>query len=407
VALFFALVQTLVAWSGHRASNQSLRESARQQVAAQQFLAGKIRHIDVLNTMGMLPVLWRKWRDMYHHALIEAGRSQMRTGQISGISKFLRYAQQTMSLATGAWLVIHGEISPGGMIASNVLMSRALAPIDLLVISWPAFLQSREAFGQLNHLIRSEPEQVVENLMDTPIGKLEVQGLTVRVPNRETPLLFEVSTAMLPGTITVVLGPSGSGKTTLAKALMGIWPGHEGMVWLDDEPINHWSRASLGRHLGYLPQDVELFEGSIAENIARMGDVDSARVIAAAEAAGLHNMILRMPKGYDTQVGAAGAFLSGGQRQRIALARAIYNEPVLVVLDEPNAHLDDEGERALAQSLMQLKQKGCTVVLISHRSGVIKLADRLLVLQTGRVIANGPRDAVLQALRGPTPGGQA
>ena len=171
--------------------------------------------------------------------------------------------------------------------------------------------------------------------------------------------------------------------------------------------INRWSRASLGKHVGYLPQDVELFEGSIAENIARMGDVDSARVIAAAEAAGLHNMILRMPKGYDTQVGAGGVFLSGGQRQRIALARAIYDEPVLIVLDEPNAHLDDDGERALAQSLMRLKQKGCTVVLISHRSGVIKLADRLLVLQSGRVIANGPRDAVLQALRGPVPGGQA
>jgi ATP-binding cassette subfamily C exporter for protease/lipase len=212
---------------------------------------------------------------------------------------------------------------------------------------------------------------------------------------------------MLPGTITVVLGPSGSGKTTLAKALMGIWPSHEGQVLLDGEPIQRWSRESLGAHLGYLPQDVELFEGTIAENIARMGEVDSTRVIAAAEAAGLHTMILRMPKGYDTQVGAAGVFLSGGQRQRIALARAIYNEPVLVVLDEPNAHLDDDGERALAQSLLRLKQKGCTVVLISHRSGVIKLADRLLVLQAGRVIANGPRDAVLQALRGTAPGGQA
>jgi len=407
VALFFALVQTLVAWLGHRAVNLSVKESGQQQVAAQQFLVGKIRHVEVLNTMGMLPVLWRKWRDMYHHALIEVGRSQMRNGKISGISKFLRYAQQTMSLATGAWLVIHGEISPGGMIASNVLMSRALAPIDLLVISWPAFLQSREAFVQLNHLIRSEPAQVVEDLMDTPIGKLDVNGLTVRVSSRDTPLLDSVSTAMLPGTITVVLGPSGSGKTTLAKALLGIWPGHEGQVLLDDEPINRWSRSSLGRHLGYLPQDVELFEGTIAENIARMGDVDSARVIAAAEAAGLHNMILRMPKGYDTQVGAGGVFLSGGQRQRIALARAIYDEPVLVVLDEPNAHLDDEGERALAQSLMRLKQKGCTVVLISHRSGVVKLADRLLVLQAGRVIANGPRDAVLQALRGPAPDGQA
>jgi ATP-binding cassette subfamily C exporter for protease/lipase len=407
VALVFALLQTVVAWLGHRALNESVRESGQQQVAAQQFLAGKIRHVEVLNTMGMLPVLWKTWRDMYHHALIEAGRSQMRNGKISGISKFLRYAQQTMSLATGAWLVIHGEISPGGMIASNVLMSRALAPIDLLVISWPAFLQSREAFGQLNQLIRNEPAQVIEDLMDTPIGKLEAQGVIVRVPSRERPLLDAVSMSMLPGTITVVLGPSGSGKTTLAKVLIGIWPSFEGQVLLDSEPINRWSRASLGKHVGYLPQDVELFEGSIAENIARMGDVDSVQVIAAAEAAGLHGMILRMPKGYDTQVGAGGAFLSGGQRQRIALARAIYAEPVLVVLDEPNAHLDDEGERALTQSLLRLKQKGCTVVLVSHRNGVIKLADRLLVLQMGRVIANGPRDAVLQAMRGTAPGGQA
>jgi len=199
--------------------------------------------------------------------------------------------------------------------------------------------------------------------------------------------------------VTVVLGPSGSGKSTLARAMLGIWPDHEGQILLDGQPIGQWTRESLGAHLGYLPQDIELFDGTIAENIARIGQVDSEKVIEAAQAAGLHQMILRFPQGYDTRVGAGGGFLSGGQRQRIGLARALYGNPMLVLLDEPNANLDDEGEGALMRSVQLLRSQGRTVLLISHRPGVIQVADRLVILQDGLVAANGPRDAVLAALQ--------
>jgi ATP-binding cassette subfamily C exporter for protease/lipase len=211
--------------------------------------------------------------------------------------------------------------------------------------------------------------------------------------------LDNVTFSALPGTVTVVLGPSGSGKSTLARAMLGIFPQVEGSILLDDQAVERITRESLGKHLGYLPQDIELFDGTIAENIARIGEVDSDLVIQAADAAGLHQMILRFPNGYDSRVGQGGSFLSGGQRQRIGLARALYGSPTLVVLDEPNANLDDEGENALLKSVELLKSQGKTVVLISHRPGVIKVADRLVILQDGKLIANGPRDGVLNAIQ--------
>jgi len=197
----------------------------------------------------------------------------------------------------------------------------------------------------------------------------------------------------------VVLGPSGCGKSTLARSMLGIWPGYEGRILLDEQPIEQWTRESLGQHVGYLPQDIELFDGTIAENIARIGEVNSEQVIEAAEAAGLHQMILRFPQGYDSRVGQGGSFLSGGQRQRIGLARALYGKPMLVVLDEPNANLDDEGEAALMKAVQLIKAQGKTVVLISHRPGVIQVADRLVILQDGKLVASGPRDGVLEALK--------
>jgi ATP-binding cassette subfamily C exporter for protease/lipase len=233
-----------------------------------------------------------------------------------------------------------------------------------------------------------------------PLGKLTLENVVISLPGREVPVVNDVSFTTLPGTVTVVLGPSGSGKSTLARAMMGIGPVlQSGRVLLDDTPITDWTRESLGPFVGYLPQDIELFDGTVAENIARIGRVDSGAVIAAAEAAGLHQMILRFPKGYDTPMGQAGQFLSGGQRQRIGLARALYGNPALVVLDEPNANLDDEGEKALLNAMQLLKNQGASVVLISHRSGVLAVADRVVILQDGKLVASGPRDAVLEALK--------
>ncbi len=399
VAIAFALVQTSIAWYGHSLGKKIQTDSAQSQVDAQKFMQSKLRNIEVLSSMGMLESLFARWQKLQHKALLQGGSAQQSLGVVAAVSKFARYTQQSLSLGVGAWLVIEGQISPGAMIAANVLMTRALAPIDLLVMSWPGFLTSKAAFDRLRALMGFQHEGREKTLTELPLGQLKVEGLTVRVPNRDKPVLTKVDFLALPGTVTVVLGPSGSGKSTLARSMLGIWPEFEGRILLDEQPITQWTRASLGPHLGYLPQDIELFDGTIAENIARIGEVDSEKVIAAAQAAGLHQMILRFPKGYDTRVGQAGSFLSGGQRQRIALARALYGQPVLVVLDEPNANLDDEGENALLDAVLSLKQQGKTVVLISHRNGVLKVADRLVIMQDGQVVVSGPRDGVLMALQ--------
>lgn len=315
----------------------------------------------------------------------------------------MRYTQQSLALGAGALLVIDGQLSPGGMIAANVLMSRALAPIDMLVGTWRGFVGARAAFERLEALLRDHPERDPALSRVAPKGALTLRDVVATAPGRASPILKGVSTAVEPGTVTVVLGPSGSGKSTLARCMMGIWPGVQGEVLLDGLPLDGWDRMELGPYLGYLPQDIELFDGSIAENIARFGEVDPQKVIAAARSAGLHEMILRFPKGYDTPIGEAGNLLSGGQRQRIGLARAVYGNPVLVVLDEPNANLDDVGEAALVRTVQELKAKGCTVFLITHRPGIVAVADRLLILQDGKVQADGPRDAVLAALRAAQP----
>ena len=318
----------------------------------------------------------------------------------------MRYSQPPLALGTAALLVIDGQLSPGGMIAANVLMTRALAPIDMMVGTWRSFIGARSAFERLEVLLRDYPARDPALSRVAPKGALTLRNVVASAPGRKTPILKGVSTAVEAGTVTVVLGPSGSGKSTLARTMVGIWPDVSGEVLLDGLPIDGWDRTELGPYLGYLPQDIELFEGTIAENIARFGEVESEKVIAAARSAGLHEMILRFPKGYDTPIGEAGGLLSGGQRQRIGLARAVYGDPVLVVLDEPNANLDDVGEQALVRTVQGLKAAGRTVFLITHRPGILAVADRILILRDGLVQADGPRDEVLAALRAAQPAEQ-
>jgi len=260
-------------------------------------------------------------------------------------------------------------------------------------------LSAREAFGRLRDLLEAHPMRDLKPMSFTPKGEMVVKEVVATAPGRATPILKGVSAQFPIGSITVVLGASGSGKSTFARVLLGIWPHTSGEVLLDGQPIRSWDRMELGPHIGYLPQDIELFDGSIAGNIARESDVNSEKVIAAATASGLHSMILRFPKGYDTPMGEAGGLLSGGQRQRIGLARALYGDPTLVVLDEPNANLDDEGENALVRAVQGLKAQGKTVVLISHRPGIVGVSDRLLILHEGGVQFSGPRDVVLAALQ--------
>ena len=399
LAIFFAAVQGLLVWFGHRQTLAPSEAAAKASSEAGAYLHSKLRNAEVLEAMGMVHNLRPHWASRHAQALGLQGNAQAVTHRITAWSKFIRYSQQSLALGAGALLVIDGQLSPGGMIAANVLMTRALAPIDMLVGTWRAFIGARTAFERLEELLRAHPERDLALTRVAPKGAMVLRDVVATAPGRMQPILKGVSTVVAAGTVLVVLGPSGSGKSTLARCMLGIWPNVSGEVLLDSLPVAGWERDELGPYLGYLPQDIELFEGSIAENIARFGEVDSEQVIAAARSTGLHEMILRFPKGYDTPIGEAGSLLSGGQRQRIGLARAVYGHPVLVVLDEPNANLDDVGEAALVRTVQQLKARGSTVVLITHRPGILAVADRLLILQDGRVQADGPRDQVLAALR--------
>ena len=403
LGVVFALIQAGLAWFGHRRTVAPSEAAVKAGAEAGSFLQGKLRNSEVLESMGMVPNLQKRWASRHQTHLSRSGDAQQLTHRITAISKFIRYAQQSLSLGAGALLVIDGQLTPGGMIAANVLMTRALAPIDMIVGSWRQFIGMRYAFARLEKMLQDYPPRDPALKRVAPKGEVTLQDVFATVAGRAAPILKNINLSVPSGTVTAVLGPSGSGKSTLARVLMGIWPDVSGNVLIDGLPIDSWNRVELGPYLGYLPQDIELFEGSIAENIARFGQVDAAKVIEAAQSAGLHDMILRFPKGYDTPIGEAGNLLSGGQRQRIGLARAIYGSPQLVVLDEPNANLDDAGETALFRTIQQLKAKGRTVFLITHRPAAVAVADRVLILRDGQVIANGPRDAVIASLQAPRP----
>ena len=400
LAILFALLQVALVWFGH-SKTVAPAERAQQAVSQeQQYLQSKLRNVEVMEPMGMGPNLLTRWKQEHAQTLQAQGVSQDVSHRITAYSKFLRYSQQSLALGAGALLVIDGQLSPGAMIAANILMTRTLAPIDLLAQTWRGMITARSAFRRLEVLLEQNPERDPALQRVAPQGVLRLANVVAGAAGRNEPILKNVSLQLQPGTVTVVLGPLGSGKSTLARCMMGIWPQYSGEVLLDERPIIGWSRHELGPYLGYLPQDIEMFEGTIAENIARFGEIDSKKVIAAATDAGLHDMILRFPKGYDTQMGEAGHMLSGGQRQRIGLARALYGRPCLVVLDEPNANLDDVGEAALVRAVQILKDKGSTVVLVTHRSGIVAAADQLLVMKDGVLHRQGPRDEVLAALRG-------
>ena len=399
LSIAFATVQGLLAWLGHRKTVEPAEAAQAAQAEVQQYVQGKLRNAEVLESMGMLANLKKHWEQRHHRWLALSGQAQGLTHRVTAWSKFVRYSQQSLSLGAGALLVIDGELTPGAMIAANVLMTRALAPIDQLVSTWRGYITAREAFVRLGRLLALHPPRDAALRPVPPRGHLSLRGVVATALGRPAPILKGVSLELSAGQVLVVLGPSGSGKSTLARVMLGIWGDVSGEVLLDGRPITDWDRMDLGPHLGYLPQDIELFDGTIAENIARFAEVDPKLVIEAAQAAGLHEMILRMPKGYDTPIGEGGSMLSGGQRQRVALARAVYGKPALVVLDEPNANLDEVGEAALARSVQQLRERGASVVLVTHRPSALALADRLLLLADGQLQAEGPRDAVLAAIR--------
>ena len=402
LSLVFAVIQAALAWFGHRHTVAPAEEASKANSETSSYLQSKLRNVEVLESMGMIANLQNRWNKKYELWMDKNSASQGLTHRVTAWSKFIRYSQQSLALGAGALLVIDGQLSPGAMIAANVLMGRALAPIDQLVGTWRSFITCKNSFARLETLLKDYPERDTALKRVGPTGEMTLQQVFASAAGRTTPILKNISFTVLAGTVVAVLGPSGSGKSTLARVMVGIWPDVTGKTLLNGLPIQSWNRIDLGPYLGYLPQDVELFEGSIAENIARLGEVDSGKVIAAARSAGMHEMILRFPKGYDTPIGEAGNLLSGGQRQRIGLARAIYGEPSLIVLDEPNANLDDAGEAALLRTVRELKAKGKTVFLITHRPGAIAVADRLMVLRDGEIYVDGPKEAVVASMRAPS-----
>ena len=399
MAIAFALIQAALAWWGHGRTVAPSEAANKAAGDVNAYMHSKLRNSEVLEPMGMVGNLQAHWDERHQNALDLGSKAQGVTHRITAISKFIRYTQQSLALGMGALLVIDGQLSPGAMIAANVLTTRALAPIDMMVGIWRSFIGAKEAFVRLEALLKQYPQRDAALKRVAPQGRVLLQGVVANAAGRTSPILKNIDFKAFPGTVTVVLGPSGSGKSTLARVIVGIWSNVTGNVLLDDMPIQSWDRMELGPHIGYLPQDIELFEGTIAENIARFAELDSKAVIEAATNTGLHDMILHLPKGYDTPIGEAGNLLSGGQRQRLALARAVYGNPTLVVLDEPNANLDDVGEVALMKAVHELKAKGKTVILITHRPGAIASADQLVILKDGQVQISGPREGVIAALR--------
>ena len=403
LSIVFVTNLVVIAIVSQRLSAKPVAAASKAEVEVNTFLFSKLRNSEVIESMGMLADLRSRWAGRHQHHLSLQSLAQAVTRRTTALMKFLRFTQQSLSLAAGAMLTIHGEISVGSMIAANVLMSRASQPIEAIVANWAGFLSARSAYGRIGSLLEAHPEEARGQRVLLPTGQAVLQGVVATAPNRPEPILKTLDKEFPAGQLTAIIGPSGAGKSTLARVLVGIWPYTEGQVLFDGHPLQSWDRAALGPAIGYLPQDIELFEGTIAENIARFGELDSPKVIEAAQHAGVHEMILRMPKGYDTSIGEAGAFLSGGQRQRIGLARALYGDPRLIVLDEPNANLDDAGDAALIEAIRELKAHGRTVFIVTHRFNVLALADRVLLLHNGVVQADGPRETVLGALRAPDP----
>ncbi|MBP7414983.1 MULTISPECIES: type I secretion system permease/ATPase [unclassified Acidovorax] len=399
-ALAFAVLQTLVAWLNERNTKPPLMQANRAAIEAQQYADNTLRNAEVIESMGMLCDTHRRWLAKQQEFLGQQALASERAGGFQAIAKLLQNTLASLLLGLGCWLLLQDKLNGGAgmMIVASILGGRMLAPLVQVVSQWQTVVNVRDAWARLDALLEAVPARDPGMALPAPRGALLVEQLIAAAPGNPAPILRGVQFALAPGDVLAVVGPSAAGKTTLARLLVGLWPAQGGKVRLDGADIHTWNKAELGVHLGYLPQGVELFEGTLAENIARFAEVETAKVEAAARAVGLHEFILSLPLGYDSPVGPEGARLSGGQRQRVGLARALYGDPVFVVLDEPNSSLDEEGDAALARAIKEAKARGTTFVIMTHRTSVLGVADKMLVLRDGLQQAFGPRDEVLAAL---------
>jgi ATP-binding cassette subfamily C exporter for protease/lipase len=400
----FALGGTVVllalAYVNERITHAPLAQANAMALAASNLATNNLRNAEVIESMGMLPNLMKRWFGLHAKFLQVQAEASEKAGVVNAMTKFVQVSLQSLVLGLGALLVLENEISGGMMIAASILVGRTLAPVQQVIGVWKSWSGTRSAWERLNKLLEANPVREPGMSLPKPLGALSVEGVTAVPPGAQVPVIRNLSFAIAPGDVLGIIGPSGSGKSTLARLLVGVWPAAAGKVRLDGADIYQWAKEELGPQLGYLPQSIELFGGTVSENIARFGDIDAGEVVRAATSAGVHDLILRLPNGYDTVLGDGGAGLSGGQKQRLGLARALYGDPALVVLDEPNSNLDDVGEMALAEAVRELRTRGKTVVLITHRTSLIGVTTKLLLLREGSSQLFGPTAQVMAALQG-------
>ena len=398
----FALCGTFIHMSlaiwNEKATKKPLAEASSMAVSANNLATNNLRNAEVIEAMGMLPNFTKRWYSLHTRFLNLQAEASEKAGMISATTKFVRVTLQSLILGFAALLVLDGKITSGMMIVCSILMGRVLNPVEQLIGVWRSWSSTKSAYNRLNDLLSANPLRAVGMPLPKPIGKVSVEALTALPPGANKPALSNLSFAIVPGDVLGVVGPSGAGKSTLARVLVGIWPSAAGKVRLDGADIFQWNKAELGPSMGYLPQDIELFGGTVSENIARFGDVDAEKVVQAAKRAGVHEMILYLPHGYDTPMGDGGAGLSGGQKQRIGLARAMYDDPAFIVLDEPNSNLDEIGEQALIAAIQDLRVRGKTIVMITHRASTLAATNKLLVLKDGVAQMFGPTLEVLEKL---------
>lgn len=398
-AAFSAVLMLGLAWLNDRLSRRNLETLQKESRRASQYVESSLRNAEVLQALGMTGRLLARWRALQNQVARMQTSASRSAAAFTSLTKAVRQVIQILMLALGAYLVLSQQASPGIMIATSILLGRAVQPVEQLVGSWRVLIEARAAFERLRTLAEDFERKEPRVALPRPAGRLTAEGVSFRMPGAETQILSGISFALAAGEALAIVGPSAAGKSTLARLLTGVWAPTAGRVRLDGADLSDWPREHLGPHIGYVPQDVELFDGTVAENIARLDQVDSEAVVAAAMRANAHEMILSLPRGYDTPVGEHGVRLSPGQRQRVAFARAVYGSPQLVVLDEPNSNLDGAGEMALAQAMGALREAGVTTVVVTHRPSLMAHVDKIMVVGAGRIQQFGPAGEVMKEMQ--------
>ncbi len=402
-AIFAAIVLVCFTILNEYSTKEKLQEANTLNRSSTLYVDGNIRNAEVVNAMGMKNAIRTNWQEKYFGFLNAQNEASNKAGVWANVSKSSRLMFQSLMLGLGGYLAIQMEISPGMMIAGSIIMGRALAPLDLIINSWKGFSSARTSYKRLDELLGEFPKDKEYMKLPDPKGEILLEQVALIPPGGKNPSLKGITMKIDAGDIVGIIGPSAAGKSSLARVILGLWPLIQGKVRLDKADIYQWDKQDLGKFIGYLPQDIELFEGTIAQNIARFNDVDSQKVVEAAQKAGVHEMILRLPDGYDTMIGSGGASLSGGQKQRVGFARAIYDNPVLVVLDEPNSNLDEQGELLLVKAIESLKESNTTVVIITHRPSILQVTNKLAVMKQGMLEVYGNTKEVLAKLSGNNP----